>query len=187
MSWIVATLFSAFFLGCYDLCIKNSVRDNAVLPVLFFANLCSATVWGLLFFVGRHAPAALPAALQVTPLTGMQHLLMLAKSAIVAASWVCSYFAMKHLPLSLASPIRATGPMWTLFGAILFLAERPSWLEGLGIAITLASFIALSFAEVSSHIPIAGSVYQRMASGYGAGSLEASTISSTKCVRPTPS
>jgi len=146
MSWIVATLFSAFFLGCYDLCIKNSVRDNAVLPVLFFANLCSATVWGLLFFVGRHAPAALPAALQVTPLTGMQHLLMLAKSAIVAASWVCSYFAMKHLPLSLASPIRATGPMWTLFGAILFLAERPSWLEGLGIAITLASFIALSFA-----------------------------------------
>ena len=35
MHWIVASLVSAFFLGCYDLSTKHAVRDNAVLPVLF--------------------------------------------------------------------------------------------------------------------------------------------------------
>ena len=76
----------------------------------------------------------------------MQHLQLLLKSVIVACSWLCSYFALKHLPLSLASPIRATGPMWTLFGALLVLGERPTWLEMVGVCITLVSFIGLSLA-----------------------------------------
>lgn len=146
MPWLVASLVSAFFLGCYDLCTKHAVRDNAVLPVLFFANLCSASVWLLLMAVHATAPAALPASLAVAPLTAAQHGLLLLKSFIVALSWVCTYFAVKHLPVSLASPIRATGPVWTLVGALAILAERPSWLEMLGIVTTLASFVGLSFA-----------------------------------------
>jgi drug/metabolite transporter (DMT)-like permease len=146
MHWIAASLLSALFLGFYELGTKHAVRDNAVLPVLFFANVCSATVWTLLMTVAHTAPGTLPAPLLVAPLTWHQHLLLLAKSALVATSWVCSYFAIKHLPVSLASPIRATGPMWTLFGAVLVLGERPTWLEGLGIVITLGSFVGLSLA-----------------------------------------
>lgn len=137
---------SALFLGCYELSTKHAVRDNAVLPVLFFANVCSTAVWGTLLALAAAAPGALPAGLLVAPLSLHQHALLLLKSAIVAASWICTYFAVKHLPLSLASPVRATGPIWTLFGAVLVLGERPSWLEGLGIVITLASFVGLSFA-----------------------------------------
>lgn len=146
MHWIVASLMSALFLGFYELGTKHAVRDNAVLPVLFLANVCSATVWGTLLAIAAASPASLPTGLQVASLTGTQHLLLLAKSALVAASWVCSYFAIKHLPVSLASPVRATGPMWTLFGAVLVLGERPTWLEGIGIVITLASFVGLSLA-----------------------------------------
>jgi drug/metabolite transporter (DMT)-like permease len=146
MHWIVASLFSAFFLGCYELSTKHAVRDNAVLPVLFFANVCSAAVWGVLLAVAALAPATLSAGLHVAPLTGHQHALLLIKSAIVASSWICSYFAIKHLPVSLASPVRATGPMWTLFGAVLVLGERPTGLEWLGVVITLASFVGLSLA-----------------------------------------
>ena len=72
MPWLVATLVSAFFLGCYDLCTKHAVRDNAVLPVLFFANVCSATVWGALMLVHAWQPDALPASLVVAPLTPLQ-------------------------------------------------------------------------------------------------------------------
>jgi len=144
MHWILASLVSAFFLGCYDLSTKHAVRDNAVLPVLFFANACSAVVWLLLQAGTTLAPNAFPAALHVDTLTSFQHLQLLLKSMIVAASWVCSYFAVKQLPVSLAAPIRATGPVWTLLGATLVLGERPTWLEGLGIVITLASFLGLS-------------------------------------------
>jgi bacterial/archaeal transporter family protein len=52
----------------------------------------------------------------------------------------------KQLPISIAAPIRATGPVWTLIGALLLLGERPSWLELAGIATTLASFFGLSVA-----------------------------------------
>lgn len=144
MDWITATLVSAFMLGCYDLSIKHAVRDNAVLPVLFFANVCSATVWAVLLGWSALAHGSMPAAFQVTPLTFFQHAQLLLKSTIVAGSWICSYFAVKHLPLSFAAPIRATGPLWTLGGAMILLGERPTWLEGIGIAITLASFLGLS-------------------------------------------
>ena len=146
MHWIVASLVSAFFLGCYDLCTKHAVRENAVLPVLFLANVCSASVWCTLMALNAAVPGALPAGLIVAPLTSLQHGQLLLKSFIVASSWICSYFAVKHLPVSLAAPIRATGPVWTLLGALLILGERPSWLELLGIATTLASFVGLSLA-----------------------------------------
>ena len=146
MHWIAASLLSALFLGFYELGTKHAVRDNAVLPVLFLANVCSASVWAGLLAVAAASPGTLPAGLHVASLDGSQHLLLLGKSTLVACSWICSYFAIKHLPVSLASPVRATGPMWTLFGAMLVLGERPTWLEGVGIVITLGSFWGLSVA-----------------------------------------
>jgi len=146
MNWVVATLVSAFFLGVYELAIKHAVRDNAVLPVLFLANVCSAAVWLTLLAIQRTHPAALPEMFLVAPLSPFQHAQLFLKSFIVAASWVCTYFAVKHLPLSIASPIRASAPIWTTIGALVFLAERPSLLELLGVAITLASFVLLSLA-----------------------------------------
>ena len=146
MHWIVASLVSALFLGFYELCIKHAVRDNAVLPVLFLSNVCSASVWLLL--MGAHAanPGLLPASLAVPALTWHQHLLLAAKSALIVCAWVSTYFAIKHLPVSITSPIRATGPAWTLAGALLVLAERPTGLELLGMVITLVAFAGLSFA-----------------------------------------
>jgi len=146
MNWIVATLASALFLGCYDLCTKHAVRENAVLPVLFLANLCSAAIWLSLLGLQRLQPGLLPAALLVPHLTLFQHGQLALKSLIVAASWLCTYFAVKHLPVSIASPLRATGPVWTLAGALLLLAERPTVLQMLGIITTLGSFMLLSAA-----------------------------------------
>jgi drug/metabolite transporter (DMT)-like permease len=145
MHWIVASLVSALFLGVYELCTKHAVRDNAVVPVLFFSTLSGATVWLVLLVGQTIQPGTLPTSLVVDPLTLVQHLQLVLKSAIVAASWVFTYFALKHLPLSLGSPIRATSPLWTLFGAILILGERPTWLETVGVLTTLASFVGLSF------------------------------------------
>src|SRR6202142_1872143 len=146
MHWIAASLVSALFLGVYELCTKHAVRDNAVVPVLFFSTLSGAAVWIGLLVVQLVHPGTLPPSLVADPITLVQHLKLVLKSAIVAASWVFTYFALKHLPLSLGSPIRATSPLWTLFGALLILGERPTWLETVGVLTTLASFVGLSFA-----------------------------------------
>ncbi len=144
MPWIAASLVSAFFLGCYDLSKKHALRDNAVVPVLFLATVCGALVWTPLLLLGRASPGLLPAAFVPAALTPTQHAMVFLKSIIVASSWAFTYFGIKHLPLSLASPIRATGPLWTLAGALVVLGERPSWLENAGILLTLASFWGLS-------------------------------------------
>ena len=146
MNWIVASLVSALFLGVYDLCIKHAIRDNAVLPVLFWSTLTGATVWTVLLLTQALHPGLLPAALVTDPISPMQHLQLLLKSAIVTASWIFTYFGLKHLPLSLGSPIRATTPLWTLIGALLILGERPDGLQLLGVITTLVAFFGLSMA-----------------------------------------
>jgi bacterial/archaeal transporter family protein len=144
MPWALLSLTSAVFLGLYDICQKHALRRNSVLVVLFGSTATSASVWAALLLLGRLAPAALPPALRVPSLGWLGHAQLLLKSAIVASSWLCSYAAVKHLPMSLASPIRATGPLWTLGAALLLLGERPSALQLLGIGTTLASFVGLS-------------------------------------------
>ena len=88
MNWIVAILFSAFFLGLYDLCTKHAVRANAVTPVLFFSTLTGALVWIILLLVQFFQPGILPHSLVTDSLTLKQHLQILLKSGIVAASWI---------------------------------------------------------------------------------------------------
>jgi len=144
MHWALLSLTSALFLGFYDICQKQALRGNAVVPVLFFSTLTCATVWCALLFLQAVAPGALPASLVVPELSWLGHAQLLLKSAIVAASWMCTYLAVKHLPISLAAPIRATSPLWTLGAALLLLGERPSWLQLLGISTTLLSFVGLS-------------------------------------------
>ena len=144
MHWALLSLTSALFLGFYDICQKHALRGNAVVPVLFFSTLTCATAWCGLMLLQAVAPGVLPPSLIVPELSWWGHAQLLLKSAIVAASWLCSYLAVKHLPISLAAPIRATSPLWTLAAALLLLGERPSWLQLLGISTTLLSFVGLS-------------------------------------------
>jgi drug/metabolite transporter (DMT)-like permease len=144
MPWALLSLTSALFLGFYDICQKHALRGNAVVPVLFVSTGTCATVWSALLLLQAVLPGVLPASLVVPQLSWLGHAELLLKAAIVAASWLCTYLAVKHLPISLAAPIRATSPLWTLAAALLLLGERPSWLQLLGISTTLLSFLGLS-------------------------------------------
>jgi transporter family protein len=144
MHWALLSLVSALFVGLYDVCQKHALRGNAVLPVLFVSTATNAVLWGTLLVLQRLAPALCPELLRVPPLALLEHGELLLKSAIVATSWLCTYLAVKHLPISLAAPIRATSPLWTLGAALVLLGERPSWLQLLGVLTTLTSFFGLS-------------------------------------------
>lgn len=144
MHWAWLSLISALFLGLYDIFQKHALRGSPVLPVLVVSTGTAASVWTLLLVLQTLWPELCPPLLHVPPLTLVEHAELLLKSLIVASSWLCTYVAVKHLPLSLAAPIRATGPLWTLLAALWLLGEQPSWLQLLGVLTTLSSFFALS-------------------------------------------
>jgi drug/metabolite transporter (DMT)-like permease len=132
-------------LGFYDLARKHALRDNAVMPVLFFSIVTSALVWAPLMIWAQCSPESYPLqVLKLTKLSTGQHGLVLAKAALVASSWVFGYFAIKHLPLSIASPIRSTSPLWTVLMAVSLMGEAPTHWQWAGIVVILAAFYAFS-------------------------------------------
>ena len=71
---------------------------------------------------------------------------ILLKSCIVLSSWICGYFGMKHLPLTLVGPINATRPVMVLVGALLFFGERLNVYQWIGVTLAIVSFFLLSMS-----------------------------------------
>lgn len=141
MTWLLLGLASAFFLGIYDLFKKASLRTNAVLPVLFVGvlsgTLLLSPAWLLSLWA---APLADTLGVRVHPIGPTMHLLLALKAFIVAASWVLAFFALKHLPISIVAPIRASAPAWTLLGAMVLFDERLAAGHWVGFGIIFASY-----------------------------------------------
>jgi transporter family protein len=143
--WIYLGVFSAFFLGIYDISRKHALQRNAVLPVLFFS-----TVFGAIFvlpamFFSRIVPEAMAGLGMYVPSVGwLEHLHLFGKAVIVAAAWVLGYFSFKNLPISIVSPIGAAGPVWTLLGAIVFFREDATVLQYIGFGIMVVSYYVFS-------------------------------------------
>lgn len=143
--WIWLGLISMFFLGVYDVCKKHAVRENAVLPVLLLSNLAGVMIAGPLLLGSALIPDVLTSVgLRLDPITLGGHGLIFIKSAIISTSWVLAYFAMKHLPISIVSPIRASGPVWTIIGAIVLFHESPSALQWTGMAMVFTGYFLFS-------------------------------------------
>lgn len=137
--WVILAFLSACLLGFYDVFKKKSLADNAVLPVLMINTLVCAA-----FFVPLIVASSVGWC-DVIPSAGLHaHVLVLLKAIIVLLSWVCGYFAMKHLPLTIVGPINATRPVMTLVGALLIYAEQLNGWQWTGVLLALFSFMMLS-------------------------------------------
>ncbi|MGL4956971.1 MAG: EamA family transporter, partial [Bacteroidales bacterium] len=143
--WIFLSLLSALLLGGYDVFKKVSLRGNAVLPVLFLASCFGALCFTPFLIISKLSPCSL-SLLYMPPMSWEQHGFTFIKSGIVGASWIMSYYAMRYLPITLVSPIRATSPLLTLLGAVLFLGETLNAWQWLGLSITVAFFWLFSKA-----------------------------------------
>ncbi|NOU36666.1 MAG: EamA family transporter [Kiritimatiellaceae bacterium] len=143
--WIYLGLISSVLLGLYDVCKKHALNHNAVLPVLFLSTVAGFLPMPFFLTASRLAPEMMQQIHCYVPVaTLFEHLHILLKAGIVSTSWVLAYFAMKHLPISLFSPIRASGPAWTLLGAVLLFHERPLPMQWAGIAVIFCSYYAFS-------------------------------------------
>lgn len=152
--WITLGLASAFLLGLYDICKKHALNQNAVLPVLFLSTVAGFVPMVLLMGWSCIFPdRAMASGVWVAPSDLVAHGHMAAKALIVCISWVLTYFAIKHLPISLSTPIRSSGPVWTLAGALLVFHERPDAMQWVGMATVFASYVAFSMIGRREGIP----------------------------------
>ena len=128
--WILFACVSATLLGFYDVFKKQSLRDNAVLTVLLLNCLFSSIIF-------------LPM-IWYAPFGGweVQKYIVL-KAFIVLSSWICGYYAMKHLPLTIVGPVNASRPMLVLLGAMFIFGERLNLFQWTGVLLALSSFLLL--------------------------------------------
>ncbi|AVM53607.1 transporter family protein [Bacteroides zoogleoformans] len=143
--WLLLAFLSAALLGFYDAFKKQSLRDNAVLPVLFLNTLFSSFVFLPFILISAFAPSALRGSMFDVPVAGWEaHKFIVIKSFIVLSSWVFGYFGMKHLPLTIVGPINATRPVMVLVGAMLVFGERLNLYQWIGVMLAVLSFFMLS-------------------------------------------
>ncbi|MBQ6963364.1 MAG: EamA family transporter [Paludibacteraceae bacterium] len=143
--WIVVIFIAAVFLGLYDVFQKISLRGNALMPVLFFSIVTSAVVLTPFLLLSRLAPSQLSSTpFYVADIDFRTHCFILIKSLIVLASWIFGYAGMKHLPLTVVSPVKAIQPVWTVIGAFIIFSERLNLYQGLGVAFAILCFYIFS-------------------------------------------
>lgn len=145
--WLLWAFVSAGMLGMYDVFKKMSVNDNAVVPVLFFNTVFCSLLFLPAILLSRFYPEAMQHTLFYVPRVPFgTHLYIVLKAAIVLSSWLCAYFAMKHLPITIVGPIKASQPVLTLLGALLIFGERLNLYQWIGVCLAILSFFLLSSA-----------------------------------------
>lgn len=142
--WVVYALVSASLLGLYDVFKKKSLQGNAVIPVLLI-NTVICTLFFLPSIVGSLTGMISPDSGLYIPDGGWrEHKLVIIKAFVVLSSWICGYFAIKKLPLTIVGPVNATRPVMTLVGAMLIFGERLNLLQWAGVCMAIFSFWMLS-------------------------------------------
>ena len=135
-SWVLA---SAVLLALYDLAKKASVGANAVLPVLLASTAFGFAAYAAGLLATGHFRA-------LGAISGAAVSLGIAKSVIVGTSWVFTFCALRTLPITIATPIRASAPALVLLIAVPLYGETPSPLQGVGMAAVFAGYFAFSWA-----------------------------------------
>jgi transporter family protein len=161
--WLLLAFVSATFLGFYDASKKASLKGNAVLPVLFLNTVFSTLIfspflldhlcggsWFSETFMDTTPYVKNPQIADPQYITA--HLLVILKAFIVLTSWICGYFGLKHLPLTIVGPINATRPVIVLVGAVLIFGERLNIFQWIGVLLTILSIFMMSRAGKKENI-----------------------------------
>ena len=137
--WTAWILASAVFLAFYDLAKKASVRGNAVLPVLLISATSGTVAYTAVLWAAGGIGGVFPLPLH--------HLILVSvKTVVVAMSWVLTFMGLRTLPVTIATPIRASAPALVFIVAFFLYGERPSAVQGAGMALVFAGYWAFGWA-----------------------------------------
>lgn len=129
--WLIMTLGSALLLGIYDVFKKQALKNNGVLWVLLAATAIS-TILLIPFF--SSGPVE-------------DHMRLQLKAFMVTVSWVSGLIALKLLPVTTASTIKASRPFFVVLFSIVLFGERLNAWQWAGVALALLAMTLLSGAS----------------------------------------
>lgn len=143
--WMYLGLLSALFLGLHNLCKKHAVQGNEVFPVLL-GTISAGFLLILPLYLGSiwFPKYMLKIGFYITDISWNTHGFIFIKSMIMASSWILAYQALKHLPLTIVTPIRSAGPFFTFIGAIFIYQEKPSFWQWIGFFVIILSVLLYS-------------------------------------------
>ena len=138
--WMYLGLLAALFLGFHNLCKKHAVQGNEVFPVLFGTIGTGLLVLLPFYLISLYCPEyAQKIGLFIKDIPWSTHGFIFIKAMIMTASWLLAYQALKHLPITIVTPIRSAGPFFTFIGAIFIYQEKPNLWQWIGFFLIILS------------------------------------------------
>lgn len=138
--WLWLSLISALLLGFYDVSKKKALRRNEPVWILFAATALSTLF--LSPFLGRGDLSA--------------HLHLVLKALLVTTSWVSGMIALKLLPITTASTLKATRPMFVVLFSIILFGEKLNILQWGGVLLIMVAIWLLSRSSQKEGIDFKG-------------------------------
>lgn len=119
--WLTLAALSACTLGVYDAAKKQALKRNGSLWVLLVATALSSLFLSPFLSIGSFD----------------DHIKLVFKAFLVSASWISGMVGLLHLPLTTASTIKGSRPMFVVLFSVILFSERLSVLQWVGICMVL--------------------------------------------------
>ncbi len=135
MIWMLCTLFYGLAKGAREICKKKALLKNGVMEVLFFYTLLSFVM-------------VIPEVRNAGGLAGWQYLLIALKSFVIFIAWMCSFYAIKKLPVSVMGILDLSRVIFATLMGVIFLHETMKFNQVLGLVLVAAGLIILPIPNI---------------------------------------
>lgn len=135
---MLLVLFYGLAKGGREICKKKALTKNSVIEVLFFYTLVS------FIFVT-------PEVVHAGGLKVNQYLLIALKSFVIFAAWICSFNAIKKLPVSVMGILDLSRVIFATLMGVAFLGEVMGTLQIWGLAFVASGLLMLPLPNALMH------------------------------------
>lgn len=135
MIWILCTLFYGLAKGAREICKKKALLKNGVMEVLFFYTLLSFVM-------------VVPEVRHAGGLANWQYLLIALKSFVIFIAWMCSFYAIKKLPVSVMGVLDLSRVLFATLMGVIFLHETMGINQIVGLICVAVGLMVLPIPNI---------------------------------------
>ena len=135
MIWMLCTLFYGLAKGAREICKKKALLKNGVMEVLFFYPLLSFVM-------------VIPEVRNAGGLAYWQYLLIALKSFVIFIAWMCSFYAIKKLPVSVMGILDLSRVLFATVMGVVFLHETMRTNQVIGLICVAIGLVILPIPNI---------------------------------------